>query len=136
MQGIAVTVINIAFGERFAGGAQFVTGREERHAQAALHGYFHEPERRKQSQFRWHEFLPGREHDPPFRKVFSRLAHVLTGTVAGTDAYDVAVAFRALLHDDGIGSRRHFRPGHDAYAFAWPNYTGKRPAGPGGADNA
>ena len=57
----------------------------------------------------------------PKGDVLARLPDILTATVPRIDAdQSIIEKLRLLLHDHGVGARRHRRTSHDADAFAGP----------------
>ena len=89
-----------------------------------------ESERREQAEIRRPDRLTGAQDHAAEREVLAREAPVLAVLLARRHDDPVALDAHDLLDHDGVGARRHDRPGHDAHALARsrPSPSNLRPA--------
>ena len=118
-QARAVAVVDAARGQRLAGRAQLVAGREQRHPQAAHHRDFGEAEGSQQAQVGRPQHPSGAQGGLPPGQVLAAAAAVFSRAQhAGLQAHGAAVHEAQFHRHDGVQARGHDAARHDADALA------------------
>jgi len=123
---MAVAVVDLSEGKRFADRSQLVARGEGRDPHPTQHGYLPDPDRSQQSELSRMQQRAGADRQVPTTNVLADGTDMLAGTLARFDHHAIAVHMHLLLHDHRVGGLGDGRAGHDAYALSPPYLAGER----------
>ena len=111
---IAVGVVGRSVGPRRAGLDDLVAGREQCNAHAAADLQFRKTDTGGERDVLRRKAAACGKNDRAFLDVLAGEAAVRSELEPGRQDHLIAVGLHVLLHEDGVGARRHRRAGEDA----------------------